>query len=68
MTKTTRKTSRKSNQEFKTWLKQFVKKYDSTIKELAKGPYRIASDKEIKSKLAGLDKRYNGLYDDLAKT
>lgn len=62
------KTKSISDQEFKILLDQTCDKYDEALKELAKGPYCVASDKEVKSKYAELDKRYKGLYDDLAET
>lgn len=57
-----------SDQEFKMLLDKTCDKYDEALKRLARGPYRIASDKEVKSKYAELDKRHKRLYDDLAKT
>lgn len=68
MTKTTRKTSRKLDQEFKTWLDRFSRKYEDVIKELARGGRRAASDEEVRNKLSELNKRHKKLYQDLAKS
>lgn len=68
MFKSTHKTSHISDREFKIWLDQFCDQYGGVLKKLARMPYRVASDKEVKRAFSNLEKRYKGLYDDLAKT
>lgn len=68
MKKSPSKTSHISDREFNIWLDQFCDQYDGVLKELARTPYRVASNKEVKRAFSNLEKRYKGLYDDLAKT
>lgn len=58
----------KTTKEFQIWLTRFGRKYEGTIKELASGRYRVASNEEVKNKLSELNKRHKKLLQDLAKT
>lgn len=68
MKKASQKVNHVSDHEFKTLLGYVEKKYSNVLRRLAKGPHRITSDEEVKRKFSNLEKRYKGLYDDLAKT
>lgn len=61
------KTQTISDREFEMLISQTCDKYDGALKKLANGSRRIASNKEIWRKFLELDKRYGGLYGDLAK-
>lgn len=57
----------KTTKEFRTWLNQFSRKHEDTIKELANGQYQVASDEEVMREFSKIEKRYKKVFEDLEK-